>query len=116
MVDLGNGQIIRLVVDLVVEVCSLDKEIVTFLPLNMVVKTAMAHHEEIVPAGKQNVQAAWGFFVLVTTHVLYLDSRKHKNLRKAKVTKKCNKFTKTGQDNWLNEDFLKLLFYNSNFQ
>ena len=58
MVDLGNGQIIRLVVDLVVEVCSLDNEIVTFLPLNMVVKTAMAHHEEIVPAGKQNVQVA----------------------------------------------------------
>ena len=101
MVDLENGLIIRLVVHLVVEVCSLDKEIVTFLPLNMVVKTAMAHREKIVPAGKQNVQVAWGFFVLITTHILYLDSGKHKNLRKAKVTKKYNKFTKTGQDDGL---------------
>ena len=56
MVDLGNGLIIQLAVYLVVEVCSLEKEIVTLLHLNMVVKTVMVHHEKIVPAGKQNVQ------------------------------------------------------------
>ena len=56
MVDLGNGLIIQLAVYLVVEACSLEKEIVTPLPLNMVVTTVMAHQEKIVPAGKQNVQ------------------------------------------------------------
>ena len=56
MVNLGNGLIIQLAVYLVVEVCSLGKEVVTLLPLNMVVKTAMVHDKKIVPARKANVQ------------------------------------------------------------
>ena len=58
MVDLGNGQIIQLAAYLVEEVCSLEKELVTLLPLNMAVKTVMAHHEKIVPAGKLSAQVA----------------------------------------------------------
>ena len=58
MVDLGNGQIIPRVAYLVVEVCSLEKEIVTLLPLNMMVKTVMVHHEKIVLVGKLNAQVA----------------------------------------------------------
>ena len=56
MVDLGNGQIIQLAAYLVEEVCSLEKELVTLLPLNMVVNTVMDHHEKIVPAWKPNAQ------------------------------------------------------------
>ena len=58
MVDLGNGQIIPRAAYLVVEVCSLEKEIVTLLPLNMMVKTVMVHHEKIVLVGKLNAQVA----------------------------------------------------------
>ena len=58
MVDLGNGQIIQLAAYLVEEVCSLEKELVTLLPLNMVVKTVMAHQEKIVPVGKPNAEVA----------------------------------------------------------
>ena len=65
MVHLENGQIIQLAVYLVVEVCNLEKEFVTLLPLNMVVKTVMAHHEKIVLVGKQNAQVASKSFVLL---------------------------------------------------
>ena len=58
MVDLGNGQIIPRAAYLVVEVCSLEKEIVTLLSLNMMVKIVMAHHEKIVLVGKLNAQVA----------------------------------------------------------
>ena len=58
MVDLGNGQIIQLAAYLVEEVCSLEKELVTLLPLNMVVKTVMAHQKKIVPVGKPNAEVA----------------------------------------------------------
>ena len=56
MVNLGNGLIIQLAVYLAAEVCSLEKEVVTLLPLNMVVNTVMANHEKIVPAWKPNAQ------------------------------------------------------------
>ena len=67
--DLGNGLIIQLAVYLVVEACSLEKEIVTPLPLNMVVTTVMANHEKIVPAGKQNVQVVWDSLVFIGIHM-----------------------------------------------
>ena len=56
MVNLGNGLIIQLAVYLAEEVCSLEKELVTLLPLNMVVNTVMDHHKKIVPAWKPNAQ------------------------------------------------------------
>ena len=64
MVDLGNGLIIQLAVYLVVEVCSLGKEVVTLLLLNMVVKTVMVHDEKIALAVKPNVQVALKLFIL----------------------------------------------------
>ena len=69
MVDLGNGLIIQLAVYLVVEVCSLGKEVVTLLLLNMVVKTVMVHDEKIALAPKTNVQVAAQFFVFVRTYM-----------------------------------------------
>ena len=56
MVDLGNGLSIQLAVYLVAEVCSLEKGVVTLLPLNMVVDTVMDHHKKIIPAWKPNAQ------------------------------------------------------------
>ena len=67
MVDLGNGLIIQLAVYLVAEVCSLRKEIVTLLLLNMVVKTVMVHDEKIVLARKANVQVPIKPFIFVLT-------------------------------------------------
>ena len=72
MVDLGNGLIIQLVVYLVAEVCSLRKEIVTLLPLNMVVKTVMVHEEKIAPARKENVQVVRKSFIFVITNMASL--------------------------------------------
>ena len=69
MVDLGNGLIIQLAVYLVVEVCSLGKEVVTLLLLNMVVKTVMVHDEKIALAMKTNAQVAPQFFVFVRTYM-----------------------------------------------
>ena len=72
MVDLGDGLIIQLAVYLVVEVCSSEKEIVTLLPLNMVVKTVMAHQNKIDPAGKPNAQVDRECFVFVRIYVAFL--------------------------------------------
>ena len=58
MVDLVCGQIIQVAVYLVAEVCSLEREVVTLLLLNMVVRTVMAHCKKIVPAGKLSAQVA----------------------------------------------------------
>ena len=58
MVDLVCGQIIQVAVYLVVEVCSLERQVVTLLLLNMVVRTVMAHHKKIVSAGKLSAQVA----------------------------------------------------------
>ena len=69
MVDLGNGLIIQLAVYLVVEVCSLGKEVVTLLLLNMVVKTVKVHDEKIDLAPKTNVQVAPQFSVFVRTYM-----------------------------------------------
>ena len=69
MVDLGNGLIIQLAVYLVAEVCSLRKEIVTLLLLNMVVKTVMVHDGKIVPARKANVQVPIKPFIFVLTYM-----------------------------------------------
>ena len=59
MMYLENGLSIHLVVYLVVEVCSIEKESVTPLFLNMVVKTVMAQHVKTVPAKKPIVQVTW---------------------------------------------------------
>ena len=67
--DLENGLIIQLAAYLAVEVCSLGKEIVTLLPLNMVVKTVMVHDEKIVPARKVNVQVPWKCFSFVIIYM-----------------------------------------------
>ena len=64
MVDLGIGLNIQLAVYLVVEVCSIEKESATLLPLNMVVKVVMVQHEKIVFAVKPNVQVALKLFAL----------------------------------------------------
>ena len=56
MVDLGIGLIIQLALYLVVEVCSIKKESVIPLPLNMVVKIVMVQNAKIVLARKPVVQ------------------------------------------------------------
>ena len=58
MVDLENGLIIQSAAYPAVKVYSLGKEIVTLLPLNMAVRTAMVHDEKIVLARKVNAQVA----------------------------------------------------------
>ena len=72
MVNLGNGLIIQLAVYLAAEVCSLEKEVVTLLPLNMVVNTVMDHHEKIVPAWKPNAQVDLECFVFVAIYLSFL--------------------------------------------
>ena len=56
MVYLGNGLNIQFAVHLVVEGYNTENKNAILLPLNMVVKIAMAQYVKSVTAGKPNVQ------------------------------------------------------------
>ena len=56
MAYLGIGLNIQFVVYLVVEVCCIEKESTTLLPLNMVAKIVIVQYVKFVLAEKPNVQ------------------------------------------------------------
>ena len=109
--DLGNGLSIQLVVYLVAEVFSSEKETVTLLPLSMVGKSVMAQREKIVPAEKSNVQVAWESFIFIITYIscLLIPSNDTEIILTLIYLKSQRKLASL--PNSINYEFFRLIFF-----